>query len=174
MIDLYVSCFLYVPLTDFHSIYFIIVNSDAPIIARATQNGDPRAICRLPQKVASLEPPISNMDTHTYTHICMIFSAVFHICIIVQAFWRPSAGRTGSVSGWHTATAVFNDDWNNKQMMTLTVGHPIDPAYLACCNCTLPPPLFPQWKLGGKTLKKTWRCPDTLMRRQRLALWCIE
>ena len=74
------------PLTDFHSIYFIIVNSDAPIIARATQNGDPRAICRLPQKVASLEPPISNMDTHTYTHICMIFSAVFHICIIVQAF----------------------------------------------------------------------------------------
>ena len=47
VIDLDVSCFLYVPLTDFHSIYFIIVNSDAPIIARATQNGDPRAICRL-------------------------------------------------------------------------------------------------------------------------------
>ena len=149
VIDLYVSCFLYVPLTDFHSIYFIIVNSDAPIIARATQNGNPRAICRLPQKVASLEPPISNMDTHIYTHLYDIqrsFSYMYNCASVLTSICRA---HTGSASGWHTATAVFNDDWNNKQMMTLTVGHPIDPAYLACCNCTLPPPPLPPMEIGG-------------------------
>ena len=96
VIDLYVSCFLYVPLTDFHSIYFIIVNSDAPIIARATQNGDPRAICRLPQKVASLEPPISNMDTHIYTHLYDIqrsFSYMYNCASVLTSICRPHGQR---------------------------------------------------------------------------------
>ena len=125
VIDLYVSCFLYVPLTDFHSIYFIIVNSDAPIIARATQNGDPRAICRLPQKVASLEPPISNMDTHIYTHLYDIqrsFSYMYNC----RSTARPASiepdvhlpPRLGKRTRSRQRT-FSNDDWNNKQMMTL-------------------------------------------------------